>query len=265
MRPLRLRTVLSNDRVSLEMIQLRTFRRVWSAELRNRRTIDVYLPPSYSASRRRYPVLYMQDGQNLSDPTQAFAGTWTLPHALEHLASEGIEPIVVGIHNIGTGRAAEYSPFRDSRHGGGRGQRYVQFIARTLKPRIDRRFRTEPARESTVIGGSSLGGLIGLYAFARHPRVFGRVLAMSPALWFGDRRIFPFLERSITVPRGRLYVDVGTAEGIEALRDARRLHRLLLGKRYDSASLRYLEAEAAPHAESAWGARLPDALRFLLR
>jgi predicted alpha/beta superfamily hydrolase len=245
-------------------LHVRTNHNVWSPELRNRRTVDVYLPSSYAGSRRRYPVLYMQDGQNLSDPAQAFAGTWELPRALEQLALEGLEPIVVGIHNIGTGRASEYSPFRDSRHGGGRGERYVQFIARTLKPRIDRRFRTDPGRESTVIGGSSLGGLIALYAFMRHARVFGRALVMSPALWFGDRRIFPFIERSTIVPRGRLYVDVGTAEGMEALRDARRLHRLLIARRYDSLTLRYLEAEGAPHAESTWGERLPGALRFLL-
>jgi predicted alpha/beta superfamily hydrolase len=245
-------------------LDIRTFRNVWSPELRNRRSIDVYLPPSYSTSRRRYPVVYMQDGQNLSDPAQAFAGTWQLPRAIRGLASEGVEAIIVGIHNIGTGRAVEYSPFRDSRHGGGRGHRYVQFIARTLKPRIDRRFRTDPGRESTVIGGSSLGGLIALYAFIRHARLFGRALVMSPALWFGDRRVFPFVDRSTVPPRSRLYVDVGTAEGVQALRDARRLHRLMVAIGYGPANLRYFEAEGAPHAESAWGERLPDALRFLL-
>jgi predicted alpha/beta superfamily hydrolase len=245
-------------------MRVATFGGVWSPELRNRRTVDVYLPASYSVSRRRYPVLYLQDGQNLSNPAQAFAGTWELPRTLDELRKEGLEAIVVGIHNIGTGRAAEYSPFRDSRHGGGYGYRYVQFISRTLKPRIDRRFRTDPGRESTIIGGSSLGGLISLYAFVRHNRVFGRALVMSPALWFGDRRIFPFLERSMTSVRGRLYVDVGTAEGVEALRDARRLHRLLGATGYGASRLKYVEAEGAPHAESAWGKRLPDALRFLV-
>jgi predicted alpha/beta superfamily hydrolase len=245
-------------------LHVRTYRNVWSPELRNRRSVDVYLPPSYSTSRRRYPVVYMQDGQNLSDPAQAFAGTWELPRTIDRLAAAGVEAIVVGVHNVGTGRAAEYSPFRDSRHGGGRGHRYVQFIARTLKPRIDRRFRSEPGRESTVIGGSSMGGLIALYAFVRHARLFGHALVMSPALWFGDRRVFPFVERSLTAPHGRLYVDVGTAEGVVALRDARRLHRLLAAKGYGPSRLRYVEAAGAPHAESAWGERLPDALRFLL-
>jgi predicted alpha/beta superfamily hydrolase len=247
------------------LMHLHTLRNLWSPELRNRRSVDVYLPPSYSMSRQRYPVVYMQDGQNLSDPAQAFAGTWELPRTGARLAAEGLDAIVVGIHNIGTGRAAEYSPFRDSRHGGGYGPRYVQFIARTLKPRIDRRFRSEPGRASTIIGGSSMGGLIALYAFIRHARLFGGALVMSPALWFGDRGVFPFIERSLTAPHGRLYLDVGTAEGVEALRDARRLQRLLAAKGYGPSRLRYVEAEGAPHAESAWGARLPDALRFLLR
>jgi predicted alpha/beta superfamily hydrolase len=139
----------------------------------------------------------------------------------------------------------------------------VQFIARTLKARVDRRFRTMPGRETTVIAGSSMGGLISLFAFFRHPRVFGRAAAMSPALWFGDRRIFPFIGRSRT-PRGRLYLDVGTAEGEQALRDTRRMHRLLEAEGYSAAVMRYVEAEGAPHSESAWAGRLPGALRFLL-
>jgi predicted alpha/beta superfamily hydrolase len=242
-------------------ITLRSFPRVWSPELRNRRTIDVYLPPSYWRTRRRYPVIYMHDGQNLSDAATAFAGTWHLVPTLEALAGEGLEAIVVGVHNTGPERLREYSPFRDSRHGGG--ARYVRFIARTLKPRVDRRFRTMPGRDTTVIAGSSMGGLISLFAFFRHPGVFGRAGAMSPALWFGDRRIFPFVGRART-PRGRLYLDVGTAEGVEALRDTRRMHRLLEAAGYSAAVMRYVEAEGAPHSESAWAGRLPGALRFLL-
>ena len=245
-------------------ITIRTFPRVWSPELRNRRTVDVYLPPSYAATRRRYPVVYMHDGQNLSDPSTAFAGTWNLVATLEGLAGEGLEAIVVGVHNTGAARLAEYSPFRDTRHGGGAGPMYVRFLAETLKPRIDRRFRTQPGRDTTVIAGSSMGGLISVYAFFRHPRVFGRALAMSPALWFGDRRIFGFIETA-RPPRGRIYADVGTGEGQEALDDSRRMHRLLVAQGYSAGLLRYLEAGRASHSESEWARRLPDALRFLLR
>jgi len=244
-------------------IVVRRFAGVWSPELRNRRAIDVYLPASYAVTRRRYPVIYMQDGQNLSDPAIAFAGTWNLRAVLEKLASEGLEAIVVGVHHTGERRLAEYSPFRDSRHDGGAGGKYLQFIARTLKARIDRRFRTLTGRETTAIAGSSMGGLISLFAFFRYPRVFGRAAVMSPALWFGDRRIFEFIERTRS-PRGRLYLDVGTREGVEALRDIRRMHRLLVAEGYSAGVMRYVEAEGAPHSESAWSERLPDALRFLL-
>jgi predicted alpha/beta superfamily hydrolase len=204
----------------------------------------------------------MHDGQNLSNPAAAFAGTWELFSALRELTREGLEPLVVGIHNTGEGRLAEYSPFRDSRHGGGRGDAYLRFVVRTLKPRIDRRFRTEPGRESTAIAGSSMGGLISLYAVFRHPRTFGSAAVFSPALWFGDRRIFEYVVRSAARPR-RIYLDVGTGESPEAVRHAREMSRLLRAKIDDPNRLRDVQAEGAPHSESAWAARLPDALRFV--
>src|ERR1051325_6116347 len=95
----------------------RTVSHVWSPQLRNRRDVDIYLPSSYAGGRQRYPVVYMHDGQNLSDPRMAFAGTWELEAALDRLAAKGIEPIVVGIHNNGDGRLREYSPFPDRKHG----------------------------------------------------------------------------------------------------------------------------------------------------
>ena len=135
----------------------RTLDRVWSPQLRNRRAVDVYLPESYP-SGLRYPVVYMHDGQNLSDPSIAFAGTWELDAALARLASRGREAIVVGIHN-NEQRLTEYSPFPDRRHGGGGADRYLEFVATTLKPRIDRMFRTLQGRDETMIIGSSMGGL----------------------------------------------------------------------------------------------------------
>jgi predicted alpha/beta superfamily hydrolase len=242
---------------------MRTLSRVWSPELGNRRDVDVYLPPSYRGSRARFPVVYLQDGQNLSNPEAAFAGTWNLPAALERLADDGLELIVVGIHNAGAERLAEYSPYRDSRYGGGRGRRYLQFLVQTLKPRIDRQFRTRTDREATAIGGSSMGGLISLYAVLRFAPVFGAACALSPALWFGDRRIFETVESSRARP-SRIYLDAGTSEGGEVLRDARRMRRLLRTRGYGPGSLLYQEAEGAPHAESAWAARLPGALAFCI-
>jgi len=237
---------------------------IWSPQLRNRRYVDVYLPASYAAGRRRYPVVYMQDGQNLADPAVAFCGnTWRLDDGLPWLAARGIEPIVVGIHNTGAERLAEYSPFEDPKLGGGKGERYARFLIETVKPRIDANYRTRKDRASTVIAGSSMGGLISLYTFFRRPSPFGRALVMSPSIWFGAGAILPFIERART-PRGKLYLDVGTSEGAKTLNNARATNRVLRRKGYRRENLWYLESEGARHSESDWAWRWPQALQFLL-
>ena len=262
----------------------RTLRNVWSPERRNRRDVDVYLPASYrAAGTRRYPVVYMQDGQNLSDPETAFAGTWDLEPALERMAGRGLEPIVVGVHHAGEARLAEYSPFPDRRHGGGEGESYLAFLVETLKPRIDRLFRTRATCDQTVMLGSSMGALISLYAFFRYPSVFGRAGAMSPSLWFGQAAILDYIAAAKS-PGGRVYLDAGMREGARTLRQARELARLLVhrGFRRDTrrkrgaspgverranrsvSLLRYVEDPGGGHQEAAWANRLDDALDFLL-
>ena len=237
---------------------------LWAPQLRNHRLIDVYLPASYGWGRRRYPAVYMHDGQNLSDPSIAFAGnTWNLDDGLAWLAERDIEPIVIGVHNT-PHRLAEYSPFPDAKHGGGDGDRYARFLIDTLKPRIDASFRTRKDRASTVIAGSSMGGLISLYNFFRRPSPFGCAAVISPSIWFGGKEILRFVERARTT-RGRLYLDVGTAEGAGTLHNTRALSRLLRRKGYRKDNLWYLEAEGAKHTESDWAWRLPQALEFLLR
>ena len=246
----------------------RTLKNVWSRELRNRRDVDVYLPGSY-ASGVRYPVVYMMDGQNLSDPAAAFAGTWDLDATLDHLAWRGLEAIVVGVHHTGRGRLEEYSPFRDPRHGGGDADDFLAFLVDTLKPRIDRMFHTHRDRDSTTVLGSSMGGLLCLYAFFRYPSVFGRAGVMSPSIWFSQGAILDFIQDA-RVPRGRVYLDVGTGEGAGTVRDVRRLGRLLVRKGFrrrrrssPSAALRYVEDAGARHTEAAWAWRLEGALAFL--
>jgi predicted alpha/beta superfamily hydrolase len=237
-----------------------------SPQLRNKRTIDVYLPSAYAEDRRRrFPVVYMQDGQNLSDPSMAFGGnTWQLDDAMERLAGDGLEAIVVGVHNTGASRLGEYSPFPDPRHGGGRGELYLRFLVDTVKRRIETRYRASNDRRDAIVGGSSMGGLISLYAFFRHPSAFGGAIVMSPSIWFGARQILQFVEDARHV-RGRLYLDVGTDEGAGTLRDARALARILGAKGYGRGDFKYVEAAGHGHRESDWAARLPGALEFLLR
>jgi predicted alpha/beta superfamily hydrolase len=234
-------------------------------ELGNRRDVLVYLPTSYDKSDKPYPVIYMHDGQNLFDPTTSFAGEWGVDTALSKAPRKGRRAIVVGIPNAGIDRIREYSPFVDQRMGGGLGDCYLDWLEQQVMPAIDSRFRTIPGREGTGMVGSSLGGLISLYAFFRSPPRYAFVGALSPALWFAEGDIFTFVENAERV-RGRIYLDVGTREGEGTLANARRMRDLLVKKHYTRGrDLMWVEDKGGVHNEAAWGKRLRAALPFLLR
>lgn len=237
---------------------------VVSPELGNRRDILVYLPASYERSDRSYPVIYMHDGQNLFDARTSFAGDWGVDVAMARAPRAGRRAIVVGIPNMGTDRMREYSPFDDKDHGGGAGDLYLDFIVQTLKPMIDARYRTRPDAAGTGILGSSLGGLISLYAFFRRPGQFGFAGVMSPALWFADRAIFHIAKAAGHVG-GKLYLDVGTREGAGTLANAREMRDVLVANGYVLGNdLMWVEEEGGMHNEAAWGRRLRKALPFLV-
>jgi predicted alpha/beta superfamily hydrolase len=257
---------------------VKVLRNVRSVELGNTRDILVYLPPSYPTANRTYATLYMHDGQNLFDEATSFAGEWRVDEALEELAHDGLEAIVVGVPNTGADRLSEYSPFRDERFGGGRASDYVKFIVETVKPLVDSAFRTTGEREGTATIGSSMGGLISLYAFFERPDVFGAVGAVSPSVGFARGALIDYLERARFVG-GRVYLDVGTHEGRPRDRDpldlrqtpaayvqlVRKARDLLVRKGYrEGRDLFYVEEEGAVHNEAAWAERLPQLLRFLL-
>jgi predicted alpha/beta superfamily hydrolase len=258
---------------------VKVMRDVRSEELGNARDILVYLPPSYPTANRTYPTLYMHDGQNLFDEATSFAGEWRVDDALEEAADEGIEAIVVGIPNTGVERMQEYSPFKDPRFGGGRAADYVKFVVETVKPLVDDAFRTTADHEATATIGSSMGGLISLYAFFERPDVFGAVGAVSPSVGFAHGALIEYLDRARFVG-GRIYLDVGTAEGRPRGRDPLDLRRepalyvklvreardLLVRKGYqEGRDLLYVEEEDAVHNEAAWAQRFPRLLRFLLK
>lgn len=237
---------------------------VESRALGNRRDILVYIPSSYDKSDKPYPVLYMHDGQNLFDPATSFAGEWGVDSALARAPRKGRRAIVVGIPNAGIDRIREYSPFADERIDGGRGDEYLDWLENTVKPTIDARYRTVRGPEGTGIGGSSLGGLISLYAFFRAPARYGFTAVLSPALWFGDGQIFRFVESAGYV-RGRVYLDVGTREGEGTLANARAMRDALIAKGYKRGKdLMWVEDKGGMHNEAAWGRRLRPALPFLL-
>lgn len=237
---------------------------VYSPELDNTRDLFVYLPNSYARTDRPYPVLYMHDGQNLFDPTTSFAGEWGVDTAMAHAPRRGRRAIVVGVPNMGLDRVKEYSPFVDPCAGGGSGDAYIDFLLHTVKPMIDARYRTLPTRAGTGIAGSSMGGLLSLYAFFRRPHAFGFAGVLSPALWFADRAVFRYV-RSAPFAGGRIYLDVGTREGSATLTDAREMRDILIGKGYSMGeTLSWVEDDHGMHNEECWGRRMGEALAFML-
>jgi predicted alpha/beta superfamily hydrolase len=256
---------------------LKVLKDVKSTCLGNQRDILVYLPPSYELGDRRYPVFYLHDGQNLFDEATSYAGEWRVDETMEALAQEGVEAIMVGIPNAGKARINEYSPFHSVDYGTSRGDLYLDFIVEQVKPLVDAEFRTAPEPAHTGIMGSSMGGLISLYAFFCRSETFGFAGVMSPSLWFAKGAIFNMV-RDAPPNTGRLYLDAGTREyGGDSIwsilpfrsrryyASVRRMYRLLVKKGYrPRRDVLYVEDKNAGHNEAAWARRLAPAVRFLL-
>ena len=245
-----------------------------SPQLNNSRDLYVWLPPSYAtAPEKRFPVVYMHDGQNIFDDSLSYIGEWKVDETLTALAPEGYEAIVVGVPNTGATRMNEYSPF-DGYFGDGNAAHYLAYLTDTIKPLIDEDFRTKPDPEFTGLMGSSMGGLVSLYAVYASD-VFGFAGVLSPA-FYDDQGILDYLDANTTKVQ-RLYMDVGTREGAnmvekarvlsfsaEYLERVRRVQAKLVAQGLDDKRMFYVEDEGAIHREDAWSKRLPRALRFLL-
>ena len=257
---------------------LRIAQDVHSPQLDNKRDILVWLPPSYPYQhRKRYPVLYFFDGQNLFDGHTSYAGEWHVDSTMIRLAEEGIEAIIVGLPNNDQ-RHLEYNPFEESYIGRGKGDKTIEFIAQTVKPLIDNSFRTLPDKLHTGLGGSSMGGGMALFGYLAYPYIFGLCAALSPAYWFGGKKMLNYAAKR-HYNGGRIYLDVGTAEGsqkkprwskqtyAEMFTDSvTTLAQTLLYNGFrEEDTLKFVLDEGGTHSESAWARRLPNALRFLLR
>ncbi len=230
------------------------------------RDVIVYLPPSYAADPdKRYPVLYLHDGQNVFDAATSFAGEWGADETAEALARQGLEAILVAIPNGGKARNEEYSPWSTrpfplpSRRT--RVDAYLNFVAGTVKPAIDAAFRSRPERAATGIAGSSLGGLVSLYASFVRPDLFGFCAALSPALWPGRGAISSIVQER-PAPGLRVYLDAGRHEaGARFVEQVRRMRNLLCSKGYDVA---YVEDADGAHNEESWRRRFPAVLAWFI-
>jgi predicted alpha/beta superfamily hydrolase len=251
--------------------RIRLHRHFASSYLSTPRDVIVYLPPGYGAAGTRYPVLYLQDGQNLFDPSTAFGGRdWRAGETADDLIRrDAIEPLIIaGVYNTGVRRISEYTPTRDRRlRKGGKGDRYAEMLVRELKPFIDHEYRTRKSAVHTGVGGSSLGALASLQAGLLYPRVFGKLAILSPSVWWDERSILTMVRNYCSPQRARIWLDSGTAEGANGqgvVDDLRLLRAALLEKGWcENANLRYVEVEGAAHNEAAWGDRFGRVLAYL--
>lgn len=229
----------------------------------------VYLPPMYDQQPdRRFPVLYMQDGQNLFSPDTSFikGNYWRMGETADALiAASEIEPlIIVGIYNTGEHRIHEYTPVEDKRLGGGQADAYGQMLVEELKLFVDRAYRTLPGEANCALGGSSLGGLVTLYLGLRYTWLFSKLAVMSPSVWWRKRAILRTVAQIKRKPNLNIWLDIGTKEGQRALGDARELEMALVKKGWVlGRDLAYMEVAGAEHTESAWAQRVAPMLKFL--
>lgn len=254
-------------------LRLHRFR---SRIFRNTRFLRVWLPPGYDDaenSGRRYPVLYLNDGQNLFEPSISFTGVeWQVDETADRLIREGAIPpmIVVGLDNAGRDRLREYMPHRSLHPVMLRvqGTRYPSFLFKEVMPFIARQYRVASGPENTGLGGSSLGALISLYTAAVWPGMIGRLLVESPSLWASNRQM---IRQSRQVKRwpDRVFLGTGTAEAGRKDRDqsmvddVREMAGILRRAGLDESRLRLVIEEGGTHHESAWARRFPEALKFL--
>src|SRR5580693_9513075 len=247
-----------------------------SRVFRNTRFLRVWLPPNYDDaenSGRHYPVLYLNDGQNLFETATSFAGVeWQVDETADRLIREGAVPpmIIVGIDHAGKDRIREYMPHRSMNPMMLRvqGRYYPDFLIKEVMPFVGRNYRVAAGPENTGLGGSSLGALIALYTAMVRPGVIGRLLVESPSLWVSHRQTIKE-SRSVRIWPERIYLGVGTAEAGSAERsrsvvdDVRELAAILRRAVLSEKRLRLVIQDGAGHNEAAWAERFPEALRFL--
>ena len=224
-------------------------------QLKRKRRIWIYLPPGYATSGKKYPVLYMQDGQNLFDNATSYAGEWGVDEYLDSIYKSGKkEVIVVGIDN-GPKRMSEYNPWKFENFGKGEGDKYVDFLVKTLKPFIDTHYRTLRNKTNTYVAGSSMGGLISLYAVLRYPKVFGGAGIFSPAFWTASGIDSTVIADSKKI-NSRLFFYAGAKEGDSMIPDMKRIEKEI--EKGSKSPIKEIVGENEHHNEAAWRKYFPD-------
>ncbi len=226
--------------------QLKRMRRIW-----------IYLPDDYTTSKKHYPVLYFQDGQNIFDDATSFSGEWGVDECIDSMKNKCI---VVAIDNGGNKRLNEYSPYDFNLAIGqspakGEGAKYVDFLVKTLKPYIDKHYRTFRDKSHTFVAGSSMGGLISMYTILKYPDVFGGAGVFSPSFWISERRIADEIKTKGKKINGRIYFYAGKQEGKNMVPDMLKVFELM--SKVSKAKMQTVIRDDGQHNETSWRKEFP--------
>ncbi|WP_037348595.1 alpha/beta hydrolase [Sediminibacter sp. Hel_I_10] len=242
--------------------QISTFN-IASPDLGIKKKIWVYTPKSYKNSNKSYPVIYMFDAQNLFDAKTSYAGEWEIDEYLDSLTTKDKEAIIVGIEHGNDKRIDELTPYSHEKHGGGNGDLFLQFIIKNVKPEIDKTYRTKSSAKFTTIFGSSLGGLMALYAVIKYPETFTKAGVFSPAFWINPE-INDFIKTSEILKSTKFYFMAGSAESDTMIADMKKVITLLKVKGIKDKQIKSTVIEGGEHNEKLWRDNFPDAFQWLM-
>lgn len=231
-------------------------------QLGRQRRVWIYLPADYATSHKKYPVIYMHDGQNLFDEYTSGYGEWGIDEIMDKLPAQD-ESIIVGVDHGGENRIMEYDPY-DSKYGKGRGDDYVDFLVHTLKPYIDANYRTKKNAQHTTIAGSSMGGLISMYAILKYPEVFGNAGVFSPAFWIAPD-IYKLAQQKNLPAKARVYFVCGDIEDKTMVDDMKKMADILQAKGIDEANIPTVVMQGEKHNEKQWSKDFPAFYSWLIR
>ena len=236
---------------------------IFIPQLNKTRRIWIYLPSGYSKSNKKYPVIYMHDGQNIFDSYTSFAGEWKVDETVDELIKNGSKKaIIVAIDNGSENRLNEYTPFPNKEYGGGDGSKYMDFVVNTLKPYIDNNFKTLSDRDNTSIMGSSLGGLISFYGIMKYKSIFSKAVIMSPSFWYSNK-IYFIPSNSSKYPI-ELFFIAGDKESKTMLPNIEKMVEKLDKMKYPSESYKVKIIRDGKHNEKLWGGQFADAYKWIV-
>lgn len=232
---------------------------MFSPELNVQKKIWVYLPKDYAVSNKKYPVIYMHDAQNLFDAKTSFVGEWEVDETLNKMNAQ---LIIIGIEHGNEKRIDELTPYKNEKYGGGNGDKYLKFIVKTLKPKVDSIYRTKSNARNTAIFGSSLGGLISFYGVLKYPEVFGKAGVFSPSFWFSEE-IYSLMEKS-EKKKARIFFLCGDKEDETMVSDLKKMETLLDRNRCYCLNLnKTVIVKNGEHNEKLWRENFEEAVKWL--